>query len=539
MSNDKTYCDFLILAPLDVEIDAILTTFEEHGWVRNAPDQKVFPAVYEFRLKVGENHTWLARTTTLIQLNNQGVLNASVDSALAFAQYEAGYTLSYGIAGSISDDAKIGGVVLSSDVFYYEPSKDKNQQTQSRIKPVTVGSSLTNPFRQITSTSFDTHVGPIASGEKLFADIKSTDRRNILSVNDKILVVEMEAAGVGKAASELSHATEFTAIKGVSDSADSKKNRISNEEQSRNRSMAARHAAVCVEALARTAPLRRFYRSMPRPSEAIYAEKAKYEMDEITSSIEPFGIKTDPAQLYQALYGRRGKIPCYYRWNQNGPSLHWVDFKILSAMARMPADIVELVPIATLKHEELIEAEPWQVLVESIAGCRPTTNLEIDRAQHELVSYMHNLGFSSIAEAAVRESMKEIDVQYPEAILSSMRFMIGQFRHKRLLVFTWRPGRNTWMKLSHTIGYTVALFHWSEIRLSERMAKQEDPGKSLFIELEGNAPIKSWLNTKPSNNQVEEFLSHIDPLDKFLLKEITKDPTERLNAFLTALSRNK
>src|SRR3989304_9268694 len=99
MRADQTYCDFLVLAPLEEEIHALKDELKKAGWDISSVEGFKFRQVIEATLSDSEA-AYSRRHAVIIQLNYQGVLNASVDTAKALELYEPGYVVSFGIAGS-------------------------------------------------------------------------------------------------------------------------------------------------------------------------------------------------------------------------------------------------------------------------------------------------------------------------------------------------------------------------------------------------------------------------------------------------------
>jgi nucleoside phosphorylase len=380
MASDLAYCDFLVLAPLHIEISALTKALRKAGWSLSRIDTVDFPSVWDATLRDASVYHF-TRRVIIIQLNHQGVLNASVDTAKALGLYEPGYVVSYGIAGSLTkEDAPIGSVVFATTLTYYEPSKDKGGRTESRMAPIPVGDSLLNPFRQIGLKHIKATDGPIASGEKLFADLASHDRRRIVSANSKTLVVEMEAAGVARCTQQLCPSSEVLVLKGVSDLSDKKKNRISPSVQRKNRAGAAANSSACLAQLMTKGPLRRAFRSLPRPADAAMPKKADEEADQILSVLSRYGINVGFSEMYACLYGRRGPIPAYYHWCQHGPGLHWIDFKILTALRALPRNVINPTPLVTL-GDNVHTDQPWFRTVRRMLGVEPVTELEIRSQQ--------------------------------------------------------------------------------------------------------------------------------------------------------------
>lgn len=555
MRADLTYCDFLIFAPLQLEVDALKAALREAGWMEVAVVNNEFPSVVEATL-VDASVGHFRRHVVIVQLNYQGVLNASVDTARALEFYEPGYVVSFGIAGTFNEkDAPIGSVIFATSLFYYEPSKDeskrqgkkmgrpsrgsrarlggrRNGNTQSRMDPVIVGSELLNPFRNVTHENVTLVDGPWASGEKLFADIGSRDRDRILSANDKILGVEMEAAGVGKAVDRLCPSAEFVVIKGISDLADENKNRISQGKQRANRTTAASNAAFCLAHLMRKAPLRRAVRGIRRPSEAGLVQAAIQEAKQVSNILEPFGIRANFNELYACLYGRRGPIPAYYHWRQYSEALHWIDFKILTALRELPRDIVTPIPLVTIAAEELQANQSWYRSALKLLGGAPTTDRQIEAQREEMSAYINRIGFTSTAEQEIRRELESLQhTGRPEITLNLMRYMLGQFDHRRMFVFTWKSYRAKWENLSRAFGTWFSIFEWETLHLGGKGGKQEPPGKNLLIEPKSYASIREWLKNSPEVS-VQEFVDHFKCHDHLCIGKQLGDSTARLNLLL-------
>ena len=531
MRADLTYCDFLVLAPLRLEIDALETVLVGAGWDISIVATSEFPRITEAKLSDSNEAYTEHRYVAIVQLNHQGVLHASVDTARALELYEPGYVISFGIAGTFdSADAPIGAVVFATELFYYEPSKEKSNNTQSRMDPVNVGDTLFNPFRNVDASNIIKAFGPIASGEKLFADIASEDREplrignenfggavvrrattreRIIATNDKILAVEMEAAGVGRAVKRLLPSAEFLAIKGISDLADENKNRIGQEEQTRNRRTAASNAAHCLTELMRNSPLRRFLRGMPTPYEATMEDKAMQEAKRISDILDPFGITTNYVHLVACLLGRRGPNPAYFHWDQCTAALHWIDFKILTALKALPKDIVSPTPLVTLEDHVGVE-QSWYSSVLQILGIPPRTERQV-RAQLEKFPFSNRFGFTHQAEEQIRKELGKLRFPgRPEIDLNLMRYMLGQFCHRRMFVFTWKSYREKWEQLTQSVGIWFSIFEWDTLNLGGKLGKQEAPGQDLLIEPGSYESLKKWLSTSPAPELVQEFVDHFE-----------------------------
>lgn len=509
MRADLTYCDFLILAPLQLEIDALATALGHAGWLSSSVDIPDFPRVIEATF-IDPTLKRFHRHVAIVQLNHQGVLNAGVDTARILELYEPGYVVSFGIAGTINKtDAPLGAVVFATSLIYYEPSKDKSGNTQSRMDPIKVGDTLLNPFRSIALNNATSVDGPIASGEKLIADVDSGDRKRISLANEKTLAVEMEAAGVGRAVNRLCPAAEFVVIKGISDTADVGKHRINKTEQTQNRTMGATNAADCLIQLLGTAPLRRAFRGILRPSENAMGQKAMEEAKQICDILQPFGITANYTELYGCLYGRRTPIPAYFHWEQQSEALHWIDFKILTALRALPRQIVAPTPFVTISGEQVRPEQSWNGAVHQLLGIYPITNKQIEEQREELSQYINRVGFTYSAEQEIRRELQRLQATgRPEITLNLMRYMLGQFCHRRMFVFTWNSYRAKWEQLSQAFGTWFSIFEWDTMLLGGKLGKQELPGSGLLIEPGKYSTLNDWLSTNPTTEVIQEFLMH-------------------------------
>jgi adenosylhomocysteine nucleosidase len=162
-----------------------------------------------------------------------------------------------GIGGGIHDDhARIGNVIVSTDVVYYEsrkinPRGDTRRRGEHRQAPAHVVHAVNayfadhgTPARINTQTTardqYEVYPGVIGSGEAVIADRASDIRTYLTTYHEKVLAVDMEAGGLSQYWQENSvHGTDnpgWIVIRGVSDNADEEKGHSHHE-------LAARHAA--------------------------------------------------------------------------------------------------------------------------------------------------------------------------------------------------------------------------------------------------------------------------------------------------------
>ncbi|MFF3214926.1 hypothetical protein ACFYYB_30335 [Streptomyces sp. NPDC002886] len=161
-----------------------------------------------------------------------------------------------GVGGGIHEHARIGNVIVSTDVVYYEnrkinPLGDVRRRGEHRQAPAQVVHAVNafftehgTPARihdQLASQSsqeYEVYPGPIGSGEAVIADRGSDIRRYLAHYNEKVLAVDMEAGGLSQYWQENSVHDEtnpgWIVIRGVSDNADEKKGHAHHELAARN-----------------------------------------------------------------------------------------------------------------------------------------------------------------------------------------------------------------------------------------------------------------------------------------------------------------
>ncbi|BBC32315.1 uncharacterized protein SGFS_036090 [Streptomyces graminofaciens] len=162
-----------------------------------------------------------------------------------------------GVGGGIHDEhARIGNVIVSTEVVYYEnrkinPLGDVRRRGEHRQAPAQVVHAVNafftehgTPARihgQLASRSsqeYEVYPGLIGSGEAVVADRDSDIRRYLAHYNEKVLAVDMEAGGLSQYWQENSVHDEtnpgWIVVRGVSDNADEKKGHAHHELAARN-----------------------------------------------------------------------------------------------------------------------------------------------------------------------------------------------------------------------------------------------------------------------------------------------------------------
>jgi adenosylhomocysteine nucleosidase len=182
----------------------------------------------------------------------QALRPGTESAALAFRglvdEYRPVTVLLVGIAGGVAPQVGIGDVVLSDQMIAYDGRKEAADGVRRRGQAQAVAAALghrINDFLTATPAvqqrgngeSFRLHHGPIGSGNAVVADAGSEIQRWLTEVNEKVLAVETESAGVAQSFHESTDgAGGWLTVRGISDAADRHKNDDAHE-------LAARRAA--------------------------------------------------------------------------------------------------------------------------------------------------------------------------------------------------------------------------------------------------------------------------------------------------------
>jgi len=500
-------CDVLILAPLDLEISSLNEIFNKNGWEESTDfnlEHLPFPNVIELEYGSISAHKRLA---VIIQLPGQGILNAGAETAKALQFYEPSCVVSFGIAGGLETDVNIGDVIFASQLIYYEPAKFKKIKNRSVVQSRMIEIDVEiDPwliiFQKLAQATENCamHSGPFASGEKLFADGDALEKERIGITNDKVLGVDMEAAGVGRVVN--GQGTPFFLIKGISDLCDADKNKIPSELQKKNRCLAAYNAAevlakmlvhIQAEFPVHSGRGNRHYEALERAEKTIEA-------------LEPHGIHGKTGELYRVIYGRRSRVPAYYHWIQYGPDLSWIDFKILCAINELPRDVFEPVPLVTVKYNT--RPSTWRETVESMLGSAVVTNSEIKSQLDDLNPISSVRGLSPSIYSKITELIgNERDHKIADNTLMWILYMIGQKKSSRIALFTWEKTSSKWDNLIWACDALFAVLKWGTFELGIHQKKNEEPLKAICIDRNMTA-LQKWLDTNPPLEILKDFVCH-------------------------------
>ncbi|GGP82219.1 5'-methylthioadenosine/S-adenosylhomocysteine nucleosidase family protein [Streptomyces melanogenes] len=193
-------------------------------------------------------HTTPEATVRVVATQSQSQGQRSTMAALENLRrhYEPRLWALVGVGGGIHDEhARIGNVIVATDVVYYEnrkinPCGDVRRRGEHRQAPAPVVHAMNaffadhgTPARihdQLSphaSKEFEVYPGVIGSGEAVIADRESEIRSYLTNYHEKVLAVDMEAGGLSQYWQENSvHGGTnpgWIVIRGVSDNADTEK----------------------------------------------------------------------------------------------------------------------------------------------------------------------------------------------------------------------------------------------------------------------------------------------------------------------------
>ncbi|MEM7538036.1 MAG: hypothetical protein AAF639_38050 [Chloroflexota bacterium] len=250
MSADNAV-DIVIMTALPLERDAVLRYLDGATRVesKNRVVHKAFLPHKSSTHKSGtQNSTNHAQDyhIVLVCLAGMGNVRAATVVTQAIDVWHPDTVILVGIMGGIADDSRsLGDIIVPDQIVGYELGKVKETGTEIRYDvfratPHLVGKAQAFPQSQwvhdtrilarpdsqihaeIHAETPAIHVGPIASGEKVIADLTTIPA--LQAAWPKLMGVEMEGLGTALAASEAASAPAMLMVKSICDWADPHKN---------------------------------------------------------------------------------------------------------------------------------------------------------------------------------------------------------------------------------------------------------------------------------------------------------------------------
>lgn len=228
--------DFAIIVALPKELNALKEYFPEFQPIQvNKGQSRTY---YTANIPTINGGTYRVVTTLL---NSMGNLEAAHATSDLINIWNPRYVLVNGIAGGLrKSDQSFGDIVVSDSILYYELGKITKIETEHRNKQFPSDQTLLGGILNFENCNWrynlpnrpdghppsdcypKIHIGPIASGEKVIADINSANQLRQQQRN--LIAVEMESAGVASAAFSTLKKVGFIAVRSICDFADESKN---------------------------------------------------------------------------------------------------------------------------------------------------------------------------------------------------------------------------------------------------------------------------------------------------------------------------
>ncbi len=548
--------DFLVLAPLKVEIDALVKNIKKAGGVLNKKSLRTATGCYSFTLN--------ELNIVVIQLVGQGCLQSSFQTMNLLDEFDPEFTISFGIAGSLlSNEVNLGDVVIGKTVYYYEPAKettDENvrlsgNESHSHPNGVTLSQHIAYlchaPQIKLKQKNIKVHNNElIASGEKLIADYYGISRQLILKIQRKIACVEMEAAGVAAAVQnhhQYYERNKFIAVKGISDYADKNKNtgtlrkeeqgtdekntvviakkKKSIDEKDWQKKAAGNAAIVLIELIQNMSREAQTYQSNHLRIESVKQFAATFDKWIIKFGKEICECKIDydllkRAAFYSGLTAKHHhferKVPIYYHWRQlNKEGLHLVDYLQLILLHRLSkASSVE--PIALITYDETkFDLDQLKIIssqVKEILDSEPIYSSEIHKQYNEYTTYCAKNGYDgSENENIASFSHARSDIG-KHALFRLLPYVAYKSRHLgACIVLCWHEHRKIYDELLMKIlPLQPIILEVGTINVGGEAAKFGSCSTELIVNPSSNyKEFYDWVKdqTDKNKNEVKQYIN--------------------------------
>lgn len=538
--------DYLILAPLELETDALRAALGALSCKRQAYQDGT--AHWRHTLDVNGTNSRPV-TIDIVQLKQQGVLQAATTTTSLLHLLRPICVVSFGIAGGfVGDDAALGDVVVAESLFYYEPAKEGHRPGHrnfegdradyfARVIPFTTDEQLIQKCREIWNPDrkrYDVRFGPVASGEKLIANINAGTRKVILSLNDKMLAVEMEAAGVAVAVREAAAAgneSRLLVLKGISDPATNAKRR-----SKKYRRLAVKRAADLLAKLIRATELEDDEHLARFPMFEI-----RKRAEALCRSLDPWIYKPiDPVLAARVLRSLDDLPPLFYQWRQLHTHIHWVDFHYLLVIRRAIAELPLPVLLFTSDVEEAVAAEGrrnTEAVVAALLGNRARIFWYEDtlRDRDKYTRYAQAKGFDEQVVKLLRNMKTPYRRDRGRLITEHwLQYMGWIARDKnRCIYLCWHRHAAIAEKLLHFLEFTPLMIYRPTLSLDGKVARKSRLRNEPLIDPPRYDSIFGWLETKPSLQAVSDFVRYFD-IEAISDRQAEAETTAQFDVLLSA-----
>ncbi len=255
--------DFVIITPLEEEREAMLIHLKRPKRLKPSNDdiRVYYPATFPVTFTDGTTGEYKLVVTDLLGMGRVEAANAVGD---AIRRWRPKYIMVAGIAGGLAKaGVNVGDILISEQIADYELQKLTPKKTQIRWSVHKADPRLLGAAKQLRLEDWRPliqaarpevgesrrHVGPICTGDKVIANGLMDQYREVWT---KLIGVEMEAGGAASGAFQAPDAPGFFMVRGVSDLADAKKDKVQTQSW---RAYACDVAAAYVEAFLKSGPV--------------------------------------------------------------------------------------------------------------------------------------------------------------------------------------------------------------------------------------------------------------------------------------------
>ena len=215
--------DVLVCTALEEELTSLLNSFPIQKEIHS---QKA-PLIYHFGHITSDLQDQPEISFVITCLYSMGNTDAGIIASLAIEELSPQYIIMFGLAAGIRGRIALGDVIIASEIQYYELGKQCTGDIEIRPQSANVDPYLKNCMLNFSTTAksswdFQVRTGPFAVGEKVISDSDVVSR--LLVNHPKLIGIEMESYGVGRAAHTIFQRPRFIAVRGVCDFADESKN---------------------------------------------------------------------------------------------------------------------------------------------------------------------------------------------------------------------------------------------------------------------------------------------------------------------------
>lgn len=257
--------DFLIITASPKAFDYLIKTLPDSA-KRNLYNSMTDVVIYDFPVTLPNGS--MSGYRIVVMQTDMGRVKAAIATSDAIRQWQPRHILLIGVAGGAPHkQLQLGDVLVADQIIDYEQQKITPDGVQPRWEVYRTDPELLNGARRIkretwvklikvkrpTRGTIKNHVGPLASGDKIFAS--SAEITMLLNHWPRLIGVEMEAGGVA-AAVHAKASPGFLVIRAVADVVDDQKTSKSDKWHD----YAAAAAAAFTVGLLKSVPVQPFQR---------------------------------------------------------------------------------------------------------------------------------------------------------------------------------------------------------------------------------------------------------------------------------------